>query len=461
MRAARLSWIGVTVAATLVTPVARAGLVAAVNEPVPNGSSCPTQTDIALIDPATGTTMPLPAGINTPANELHPSITPDGRRMAFETVDPIGGTVRIRVVDLTTRAQADLFNAIQASSIQPMTPAITPDGSAVITGVPLVSTSNGQFAARWNVTSLANFPAGPYPQSQRSGNATFPAAGRTLNPNVRSDGDLVSDVLTSPSGIGSGSTNLLVSFPNGLSSVASSNTDGHPVLSDPTNNVVVFQQTGTRQNNVSQYTDLMFRPVSGFASAPPTDFPALVSSSGQDELQPAFTPDGRYLGFIRNAHNSDHHDRLFVFDMQTQTMLNSSGIDLGYFSFSCEFGTQFPFQFTLQGGISLRETFTLRLSSFNFSTGLFAFQLQAATGIGILVQRIVGHHRLLGRVVPTLKTVGRVPFGRFKRGKHHVHWNLRVNGRKLRRGTYLITPRLLNRNGIVTELGKSRMLRIR
>jgi hypothetical protein len=461
MRAARRCWLGFSfVAAVLAAPSAHAGIIAAVNEPVPNGTACPTQTDIALIDPATGARTALPPGVNTPADELHPSITADGRRMAFETYDPGGGTVRIRVVDLSTGAQADVFNAFDASSIEPVTPAITPDGSSVITGIPLVPTSSGRFAAFWEVTSLANFPAGPYPRTQRAGNATFPSAGRTINPYVRSDGDLVSDVLTESSQ-SNRTWNLLLSFPGGLSSVASDNTDGHPALSDSTSNVVVFQQTGTAQTSEPQYTDLMFRPVSGFPSAPATELPALVSSTGQDELQPAFTPDGRYLAFIRNAHDSDHHDRLFVFDTQTQTLLNSSGIDLGFFSFSCEIGIPFPFEFTVQGGISLRETFTLVASSLNFSTGQFSFQVQSSTGIGILVQRIVGHHRLLGRVVPTLRTIGRVPFGRFKRGKHHVHWNLRVNGHRLRRGRYLVTPRLLSRKRVVTELGKPRVLRVR
>jgi dipeptidyl aminopeptidase/acylaminoacyl peptidase len=453
-RAVHRSCIVLVAAAAFAAPAARAAIIAAVNEPVPNGTSCPTQTDIALIDPATGTRTALPPGVNTSANELHPSIAPDGRRMAFETYDPTAGTVRIRVVDLTTGDQADLFNAFETAGIQPTTPTITPDGSSVITGVPLVPTSSGKFAAAWEVTSLANFPGGPFPHTQRAANATFTAAGQTLDPYVRGDGDLVSDVL------GQSTSDLLLSFPGGLSSVATNDSsNGHPALSDPTSNVVVFQQMGSSTTFPPQYTDLVFRPASGFPSAASTELPALVSSAGGDELQPAFTPDGRYLGFIRNAHSGDHHDRLFVFDTQTQTMLDNSGIDLGYFSFSCD-RSRFPFNFTVQGGISLRETFTLTFSSLNFSTGLFTFQVQSSTGIGILVQRIVGHHRLLGRLVPTLKSVGRVPFGRFKHGKHHVHWNLRVNGHRLRPGTYLVTPRLLTRKGVVDELGKPRILHV-
>lgn len=91
---------------------------------------------------------------------------------------------------------------------------------------------------------------------------------------------------------------------------------------------------------------------------------------------------------------------------------------------------------------------------------LVSFTLASPLNIGILVERVVGHHRLFGHVVPRLVTVGRVPFGRFARGSHKVRWDLRVNGHKLRRGTYLVTPRLLNRDGVVHELGTPRTVRI-
>ena len=308
-----------------------------------------------------------------------------------------------------------MFNVFQAAQTQPTTPAITPDGTSVITGIPLAPTSSGQFAANWNVTSLASFPGGPFTNSRRAGNHSFGATGATSEPDVRSDGVLASEV----------TGGLLVSFSNGLSTF--SDVGSHPTLSDPTNNVVVFQLTNPATvNGEPQYTDLAFKPITGFGTTPATFLPPIISGSGTDELQPDFTPDGRYLGFIRNEHHTDHHDPLFVFDTQTQTMLNSSGIDLGYFSFSCEKAAG-PFeQF---GGVSLRETFTLPLDE--------------------------DADRLFGRLVPT------VPFGQFSRGHHHVRWNLDVAGRRLRPGTYQVTPRLLTRGGIVHELGKPHMIRIR
>lgn len=88
-------------------------------------------------------------------------------------------------------------------------------------------------------------------------------------------------------------------------------------------------------------------------------------------------------------------------------------------------------------------------------------QLLTSAGIGILVQRVVGHRQLLGHRVPRLRYVGRAPLGRFKRGHPRIHWDRRVNGRKLPPGLYQITVRALARNGRVTELGRPVLIRIR
>ena len=61
--------------------------------------------------------------------------------------------------------------------------------------------------------------------------------------------------------------------------------------------------------------------------------------------------------------------------------------------------------------------------------------------VGILVQRIVRERRVRGRVVRTLHTVGRVPFGLQRRGAVRVRWNLKVHGRRLPPGRYLVTLR--------------------
>jgi hypothetical protein len=439
----------------LASPPASGDVIAAVDVPVGTDiRGCPQHTDIALIDAATGARTPLPSGVNTAADELHPNINPFGTRMTFARVDHAAGTTQIVFVNLSTGQQAQLFNFFDASTMQPTDPVLTPDGNSVMTGAPFAQPSNGHFVPVETLTSLANFPGGPFPHSTRTENTSFANSGQTFDPIQRSDGLLAAFVI-------SGTARLLLDLGGGV--VKLEPDGGHPAFSDPTTNVVVFQHLDT--DNGSFNAHLAFRPVGTFATAASVDLPPGINAKESDELNAAFTPDGRYLGFVRYAHGGDRHMRLFVFDVQTQTLLNSSGIDLGsYASFECEQPVLPPSPpWPIRGGISLRETVQLVTSSITFtgSSGLISFLLSGSSSVGILVQRIVGHHKLFGHIVPTLKIVGRVPLGKFMRGRHKVHWNLRVNGRRLRKGTYLVTPRLVSRSGVVHELGKPRKLRIR
>ena len=65
---------GLTVALALLAPgAARADVIAAVQVTGADGSP-----DIAVMNASTGERATLPAGINTAAQELHPSISKDG-----------------------------------------------------------------------------------------------------------------------------------------------------------------------------------------------------------------------------------------------------------------------------------------------------------------------------------------------------------------------------------------------
>jgi hypothetical protein len=456
VRGARLACLALVVGVLLAAVPANADIIAAADVAGPGTDSkgCPTQTDLALINAATGSRSSLPAGINTSVDEVHPSITASGDRLAFARIDPTGGTTRIIAVDLNTGQQADLFSFFDAQQTQPDTPSLTPDGGTVITGARLQQQSSSQFQAVESLTSLASFPSGPFPHSSRSAGASFTSDGKTVDPTERSDGVLAT-------GVTAGSHADIVLDLGGSLKVAS-DAGFHPALSDPATNVVVFEHAGTGVELLAS------RPVGTFSSSASSDLPPIINPHDFDVLHPAFTLDGRYLGFIRRDHNTDpghdHHVRLFVFDTATQLLVNDNGIDLGPLPdlFTCRDIQQVWFG---EGGLSLRETFQLKSISFGpfgqVALVPISFQLAQATGIGILVQRVTGKHRLFGRVLRKLKVVGRVPFGQFTRGRHKVRWNLKVNGRRLHRGTYLITPRLVTRKGVVHELGKPHLLRIR
>ena len=59
----------------------------------------------------------------------------------------------------------------------------------------------------------------------------------------------------------------------------------------------------------------------------------------------------------------------------------------------------------------------------------------SSNSIGIVVAKVVGKHSLLGREVPKIKPLGRVPLGRAASGRNRFSWNGKVAGRKLKRAS--------------------------
>jgi hypothetical protein len=76
--------------------------------------------------------------------------------------------------------------------------------------------------------------------------------------------------------------------------------------------------------------------------------------------------------------------------------------------------------------------------------------------IGIFVARVTGTRKLLGRTVPRIVPVGRVPLGSTKRGLNRFRWNGRVAGKSLRPGTYLLTYRSLKAGRLLSTSGSVR-----
>jgi hypothetical protein len=338
----------------------------------------------------------------------------------------------------------DLFDAFAAATMRPSSPAISGDGSFVTTG----SEGNGLF-----MRSLNDFPNRV---SQVGSRAVFPGDG-ILDPTpsflldfrtvayrrtVRlSTGGTVGQVVIENAPDDPAPEHPLVVRP-GAVHVA------HPAIGRPGFLTLVYDVHPVGRDGTVGRGDISFCTL-GVTSVSAGDpcvlgrgvLPPLVCSL-RNETCPAFTPDGRYLGFIRDEVNS--HQRLYVFDTQTQTLLDSSGADLGagVDMDTCNLG--------------LYQTQVIKLATLP-APGTLRLDLADPSRVGLLVQRVTGHHKLMGRRVPTLKPAGRIPLGAFTRGRHTVHWR----ARGLRPGRYQFTARALTRTGEVRDLGSPRVFRVR
>jgi hypothetical protein len=407
-------------------------------------SSSPSRTDldIGLVDVNTGVFQPLPAGVNTTtATEFHPSITADGRYLVFERVDHVAGTDRIIMADLVTGQTSDLFNAFEAATMHPTSPAIARDGGIVLTGGPVSQPTH---------TDVSNFPNGPYPHF---GSTLVSGAPQDLTVDPTDDDSAFASLTawrtnTHPGAPPATVGRISMHDVGGAGTLDSSPFvhDAHPAIGAFGATMLFDQHAVSAQGDIEP-GDIHFCTATGstfVASHACGVLPPIVNSP-LNETRPALTADGRYAGFIRNETNG--HERVLVFDTQTQTMLND-GVDLG------------PVLTPDSGNLSLYEKPAFHLTKL-LTGGTVIFSLLQPAGVGILVQRVVGHHMLLGRRVPTLKPVGRVPFGAFHRGRSHVKWNLQVNGKRLRSGSYQVTVRALTRSGKVRDMGTPRIIQIR
>jgi WD40-like Beta Propeller Repeat len=411
--------------ALLVAAPARADIFAV----APVVTSGTNGIDVGWLDLSTGASLTLPAGVNTPAIENHPSISTDGKHLAFERVDLAAGTDRILRTDLTTGQTSDLIDAFTALTVHPTSPAISPAGGAVSTG----STGYGIFS--WTGPG-SFFRNEDFPDSK----LVDPTPGA---PSTQIGPYAYRRVLPQSNGVSRGQVfvDQVPGAPGPLAINTTSFSAAHPAIANPT---MVYDIRGVDSAGKLEQGDigycLLFFHNGGPCGEGQGKLPPLVNS-GRDETRPAFTPDGRYIGFIRDEANS--HERVYVFDTETQTLIDPDGTDLGLVA-------------TLDtGNLSLYERPVLRVTNLP-DFGTLVVNPASLVPIGLLVQRVVGHHRLLGRRVPTLKPAGRIPLGTFKRGRHVIHWHAH-----LRPGLYQFTPRALTKSGRIRDLGTPRIFRVR
>ncbi len=376
--------------------------------------------------------------MNTSDFESNPTISSDGRRLAFERAS--GGSVSVRhlVADLATGQSADLFTGFEIAQDPITRSAIAPDGATVATGRSFRAFL-GFVLPRVTLTSLQSFPSGPFSRS-----------GLTLTRRYAS-GASIRDVAIGGSNLfalgirtSQGHEELVLAQTGGSSAVVRSASQAYsqPALAATNPQSVLFVERRVLSSNSPG--NIVFRPatLAGFAGTPTSLFQV---NTPRDESLPALTADGRYVGFVRDAADAD--DRLFVWDSQTQTFLNPNGIDLGQrlTRLSCD-------SLKLYTRSVIGSSVISRVGNVNVT-------LAQASSIGIFVQRIVGKTKVLGRKAYELETVGRVPLGSYGAGNVFTHWDFAVNGEPLPPGRYLVTLRAVE-GDVVRELGQPQVLRI-
>jgi hypothetical protein len=196
--------------------------------------------------------------------------------------------------------------------------------------------------------------------------------------------------------------------------------------------------------------------------------PAPISTSAPERM-PAWSPDGLRLGFVRTASG---HRNLEIYDLTPGIQAITTTADLGADAPTPQ--TQ-AFQ-SLWGGIALANLPAAPIvicappcgplslprsltQPINLNPTISLSPLGQVVGI-FVVRRTGGTHKVLGVTEPRIKVIGRVPLGATREGRNHLHWNGRVNGRRLKPGRYLMTFRLL-RHGQVTATSKSIPFRVR
>jgi WD40-like Beta Propeller Repeat len=397
-----------------------------------------TGVDIFMFNASTGTRVSLPSTINTAADETHPSISGDGSKLVFERD---AGAVRIVLASLPSGTLTDLFNGIEQSANPQSAPAISADGKLVLTGEPFQHVQVGTVSA----LTLTDISTTPFTRTQYTPQYAYgsgPQSGQSADPAI--SGNLLAWTSTQTDR----SAGAILAKRDGAAALPLLNSPtaiSHPTLGtvDGTG-IMLFDKrpAGGKGDILFRFTD----PVSTRSEPETIALPPIVNSP-LDESHPAITPDGRYIGFIR-LDADGFHSRAFVWDTETQTLIDDEGLDLG------------QIHLTDRGNLSLFSRPLIKFTRVSGS-GFVTFLALSDTGVGILVQRIVGKHKQFGKTVPTLKPVGRVPLGVFRKGRGHAHWTGRVGGKRLKPGRYQVTVRAVNGKHVVTDLGDPQTFTVR
>jgi hypothetical protein len=429
-----------------------------------------------------GTALPLPAGVNTAADELHPALSPDGRFLVFTrmTLQPkLNGDIPVPAqrslvwVDLTTGEMP--FSTFGAG------PTFTPRGSGsdLAWGVAPDGTSAGEGnTLAGKVAGGSHAPSFGFPMYttlSSAANAFFPHVATVRNaftePLVNSqacNGQCLAgrDLRYTTIAAIDSSSGATTSLKTRLAVVGLQSGGGTEPVTLQSVDVSGANHAAARAGDhyvaMDRSGDIATMDFPGDASA--TTAPAPFSTSDAEQM-PAWAPDGLRLGWVRV---SGGHRNLELYDLTPGIQSILATLDLGAVAPTPQ--TQ-GFQ-SVWGSIALAKLAVapaivctvcspaaIRGPLVNLSPTISLSPIGQQVGI-FVVRRKGGKHTVLGVKEPRIKAIGRVPLGATRRGRNHLEWDGRVNGRRLRPGRYLLTFRLL-RHGAVTATSKSIPFRVR
>jgi hypothetical protein len=420
---------------------------------------------IGLKHASTGAMLPLPAGVNTTEDELHPTLSPDGRFLAFtrmrllpklngDIVPPPERTL------VSVNLQTGAVQVFGAGGVGPtytqrdpgtvqLSWAAQPDGTTSTEGTTFAgfsSDGSGASTVLNRMYTQLNDPANVFFMHAAGVRGAFSEtiAGQPRTRDLRYWTHAVTDPIT-------GFANL----PKARLQVSG------PGSNDPSRSLRLLQLDIINATHpVPRVSDEFVALASGGdiktitfpGETTPSPAPAPITT-GSSERMPAWSPDGLGLGFVRDL---DGRRQLHVFDLTPgiQTIVNP-GVDLGALPPSPQTRA---FQ-NLWGGISLAaipEAPAVSGGKVRANVLLpTVTRPVAGLKIGIfVVRRTGGTKTVLGVEQPRIKVVGRVPLGTAKTGRNRFNWDMRVNGKRLTAGKYLLTYRLL-RGEKVTSVSTS------
>src|SRR5687768_12740628 len=455
---------GIALVAALAAPVAApaAGLIAAYDR-YETGKGF----EIGLVNASTGTRLTLPAGVNTTDDELHPSLSTDGRYLVWmrtRLLPKLNGDIPVpsdRTLFMLDR-QTGVITTMATGNGAPAGPAFANRTNRTLTwGVRPHSTSccilKFQAVSSDNtISGSTGFPLGflPAPAGQNLDGAhvamdSVPLTNLGISW-VSTDANSGALLTGGTTLVGLRETGQLRADFGEAASPTS-----HPVFRRGDRYVALDKTTGS---------DADIQTISFPDETTLTPAPTPITTTSPERM-PAWSPGGLQLGFVRTTGG---RRVLPVFDLTPgiQTILNPA-IDLGG---DAPTPQTRAFQ-SSWSGLSIAESSALDvpvvtctttcLQSLQTSLTKVVLSPTVSTTtrtqtIGIFVVRVTGKRKLLGRTVPRIRQVGRVPLGATRKGRNSFRWNGKVAGKRLKRGTYLLTYRALRRTRIVSTSGSIR-----